>query len=274
MSGVVQSPESHVGKAFVRHHASVRALLRVLLVLCALTWWLLPGMGVIDLSVTWDRDWPVMLEAGWGVLFTVGLGLPFLVTAARPRLARVALVQLHVVAAALLVGVVAGVEPQAWWIFVGLLIEVPLVHAVAPRERLGRAPVHRPLLTLALVALPAGLGYAWEMAELNRLALPTSDITNDVDHYAVQAALGVALVALPAAAALWPATRRLLGTSTALMAFYTALVSYHWPLADGGFSAGWSVAVMAWSVAVMAAAWWPVRSRQPEVSDPGVSVAA
>ena len=123
----------------------VRPFLRVLLVLCTLTWWVLPAMGLIDLSVTWDPDWPVVLEAGWGLLFTVGLGLPFLVAAVRPRLARVALVQLYVVAAALLVGVLAGLEPQSWWIFVGLLVEVPLVHAIAPRERLVRTRPHRPL---------------------------------------------------------------------------------------------------------------------------------
>ena len=35
-------------------------------------------MGVIDLAVTWDPDWPVALEAGWGLLCTIGLGLPFL----------------------------------------------------------------------------------------------------------------------------------------------------------------------------------------------------
>ena len=93
--------------------------------LCALTWWVLPGFGVIDLTVTWDPEWPVMLEAGWGVLFTVGVGLPFLVVAIRPGLGRAALAQLYVVTAALVVGVVAGLEPQSWWIFAMLLLEVP-----------------------------------------------------------------------------------------------------------------------------------------------------
>jgi len=264
---VVELPNS-------RHYSPVRPLLRFLLVLCTLTWWVLPGMGLIDLSVTWDREWPVMLEAGWGVLFTVGLGLPFLVAAIWPRLARVTLAQLYVVTAALLVGVVAGLEPQSWWIFVGLLIEVPLVHAIAPDGGLTKAGPHWPLLALGVVALPVGLVYAWDMAELNRMSLPTSDITNDVDHYAVQAAVGLALIALPMAASLWPATRRLLGTSSALMAFYLGLVSYSWPLADGGFSTGWSVAVMVWAVAVLVASWWPVRTREPEVSVDPVSVAA
>ncbi len=235
----------------------MRSLIRVLLVLCTLTWWVLPGMGLIDLSVTWDPEWPVMLEAGWGVLFTAGLGLPFLVAAIRPGLARAALAQLYVVTAALVVGATAGLEPQAWWILAGLLLEGLLVHAIAPPSRLERSRPHLPLLVLAAVATPAALAYTWEMARLNRLSLSSADVTNFVDHYAVQGSLGVALVALPAVGSIWPETRRLLCSSAALMASYLGLVSYFWPGADAGFSAGWSVAVMAWSVAVAAAAWWP-----------------
>ena len=206
-----------------------RLLIRALLVVCTLTWWVLPGFGLIDLTVTWDPEWPVMLEAGWGVLFTVGVGLPFLVVAIRPGLARASLAQLYVVTAALVVGVVAGLEPQSWWIFAMLLLEVPLIFAMAPSTRLQRGRTQAPLLALAVIATPAALVYAWDMADLNRLSLPNSDITNFVDHYAVQAALALALIALPAVAALWPDTRRLLGTSTALMAGYLGLVSYFWP---------------------------------------------
>jgi hypothetical protein len=36
---------------------------RLLAVLWALSWWVFPGFGVIDLSVTWDPGWPVVLEA-------------------------------------------------------------------------------------------------------------------------------------------------------------------------------------------------------------------
>ena len=60
-----------------------------------------------------------------------------------------------------------------------------------------------------------------------------------------------------AVGSLWRGARRLLGTSTALMAWYLGLVSYNWPDAAGGFSAGWSIAVMLWSATVLAAAWWP-----------------
>jgi hypothetical protein len=244
----------------------VRAMIRILLVLCTLSWWVLPGMGLIDLSVTWDPEWPVMLEAGWGLLFTFGLGLPFLVVAVRPGLARAALAQLYVVAGALLVGALVGLEPQAWWIFAGLVLEVPLVHALARRTPSAWTRPHPPLLVLAVAATPVGLAYAWEMARLNRLALITSDVTNSVDHYSVQGALALALCALPAVAAFRPEAARLLGTSAGLSAAYLALVSYHWPGVSAGFGTAWSVAVMAWSVAVVVAAWWP--RREPSSSAP------
>ena len=231
---------------------------RVLLVLCTLTWWVLPGMGVIDLTVTWDPTWPVMLEGGWGLLLTVGLGLPFLVTAVRPRLARPALVQVYAVTATLVVGAVVGREPQAWWLLAMVAIEVPLLHLVARGTVLGERSLSPALLVLTVVAVVPAVIYAWDMAADNRLSLVTSDITNDTDHYAVQAALALTLVALPLLASLWPSTRRLLGTSTALMAAYLGLVSYNWPDADAGF-ARWSVAAMVWAGAVALASWWPGR---------------
>jgi hypothetical protein len=57
---------------------------RVLAVLFALTWLIVPGFGLIDLSVTWDPDWPVVLEASWGVFMTVLVGGSFLALALRP----------------------------------------------------------------------------------------------------------------------------------------------------------------------------------------------
>jgi hypothetical protein len=47
---------------------------RLLATFFAPTWLLLPGFGLIDLSVTLDADCPVVLEAGWGVFMTVLVG--------------------------------------------------------------------------------------------------------------------------------------------------------------------------------------------------------
>jgi hypothetical protein len=230
------------------------------MVLFAASWWILPAMGVIDLTVTWDEEWPVVLEAGWGVLFT-GLGLSFLLSGVAPRIAPAARVHGYVVTATLLVAAVAGLEPETWWIFAMLAVQLPLLRLLARRSPILRRSVHPPMTALAVLAAPVGLVYAWSMADKNRQALPHGDLTNDVDHFSVQAALGLTLVLLPLAAALLPATRRLLGTVTALMAGYLGLVSYHWQGQHGGFDASWSVATMAWAAAVLVAAWWPAREQ-------------
>lgn len=234
----------------------VSIVLRALMVLFAISWWVLPAMGVIDLTVTWDEDWPVVLEAGWGVMFT-GLGLSFFVAGAVRRTAGAALVHAYVATAAIAVAAIAGLEPEAWWIVAMLAIQLPFLHLLARPVPLSRGRLHLPMAVLGLLAAPVGLAYAWSMAEKNRRGLIFSDITNDVDHFSVQAALGLALFLLPLAAAQLSGTRRPLGTVTALMAGYLGLISYSWQGQLGGFNEGWSVATMAWATAVLAAAWWP-----------------
>jgi hypothetical protein len=237
----------------------MRLLIQLLLGAFTLSWWVLPAMGVIDLTVTWDKDWLVVLEAGWGMVMTVGLGLPFLLAALRPSLAHPALVQLYVASVALVAGAVLGVEPQTWWIFAMLAIEVPVLRLFAGRAVPAQRGRHLPLLVLGALSAPAWIPYAWTMADYNRQSLSGADITNDADHFAVQAALGIALVLLPVAGALWSPGRRLFATSTALMAGYVGLVSFSWPDQLGGFSPTWSVATMMWAVAVLAAGWLPTR---------------
>src|SRR5205085_660807 len=47
------------GGAALRHPRPVRLLtVRLIAVVWTLTWWVVPGFGVIDLSVTWDPGWP------------------------------------------------------------------------------------------------------------------------------------------------------------------------------------------------------------------------
>lgn len=250
--------------------APVRILLRVLMVLFAISWWVLPAMGVIDLTVTWDEDWPVVLEAGWGVLFTVGTGAALFGVALRPRLARAAMVQMSMITAALAIGAIVGHEPQMWWIFSMFAIQLPLLWLLVGPPDPDPGPAvseqrSQALLVLAVVGAGPGLGYAWWCLGQNRLSLPHGDITNGVDHFAAQGALALALVALPLIAALWAEGRRLLGTSTALMAGYLGLVSFAWPGAIGGFDQLWSAATMAWAAGILVAAWWPARRATPDV---------
>ena len=86
----------------------------------------------------------------------------------------------------------------------------------------------------------------------NRESRFDSDVTNGVDHYSVQGALGLALAALPPLAGVRADLRRLVPACCGVVAAYLGLVSYAWPDAAGGFSRPWSVAAMAWGVALIA----------------------
>jgi hypothetical protein len=119
-------------------------------------------------------------------------------------------------------------------------------------------PSPEPRVSGALVALAAvgalpWLAYALDMWALNRLELSDADITNGIDHYAVQGGVGLALAALPGLAAFRPVLRPLVPACAGATSAYLGLVSYAWPDAAGGLSRPWSVAAMTWGVALVVA---------------------
>ncbi len=177
---------------------------RVLALLFALSWLVLPGFGLIDLSVTWSPDWPVMLEAGWGLFFSVFVGVSFLAVALVPRRSAAAVVQLCLASLALAVTAAVSLEWQALGLAAAVAVETAVVtraQQVEPLLPLVTAG-STPLLLLTAAAAPPWLAYGWHMADLNRQELPSSDITISVDHYSVQAATALTMVALALLAAL------------------------------------------------------------------------
>jgi hypothetical protein len=233
------------------------AVTRLLAAAFALSWLVLPGFGLIDFAFAWAADWPQVLEAGWGVYFTFLVGAPFVLVAVRPDRLPVAVVQLAIAALVLGVSVVVADEPQLAWVPVVIAIETATL-AWLGRLRLADgvsfAP-SLPLLAVGLVGAVPWLLYAGAMYAANREGRIDSDITNDIDHYSVQGAVGVALVALVSVAALWPGGRRFIGTCVGLSGAYLGVVSFAWPSSPGGFEAVWSLAAIAWGVAVVSLAW-------------------
>ena len=223
----------------------------------ALTWFVFPGFGLIDLSVTWDPDWPVVLEASWGVVMTVLVGGAFLSVAVAPRRSAPSAAAVLVTLATWVVAAVVGLEwPLLGYVAV-LLVEAALVAVLLPdRERLRPATrsVSVPLLVVAALGVVPGLVLAEDMLAANRrgAGLAIGDVTMGVDHYAVQGALALALPTLALLAAVWPRGRRYLGIVVGLCAGYVGVVSYAFPTSWESFSPVLSVVCVAWAAAVAA----------------------
>src|SRR5687768_6099444 len=207
-------------------------LLRALAGLFAFGWIVLPGFGAIDLSVTWNRDWEQVLEAGWGLYFTVIVGVPFVIVAARPRASRAGVVQLAVATGALAISAPIAQEMGVFVLGAALGLQTAVVAWLArrywPREPTPRVLSGSLLVLAALGALP-WLAYALDMWALNRQNLPDADITNSIDHYAVQGGVGLALAVLPALAAFGAGLRPLVPACSGVVSAYLGLVSYAWP---------------------------------------------
>jgi hypothetical protein len=252
----------------VRDHAPVRLLaVRVLAVLCALTWLVLPGFGLMDLAVSWDPAWPVVLEAGWGVFTTVLVAGSFVAIAFRPTCAAPATVTLAVALGALLVSAAAGLEWQLLGYVALLGMEAAVVLLVPGRERV--LPAVRsasvPLLVLAAAGIPPLFALAARMYRLNRqnAGEAIGELTMGVDHHAVQGALAVALAALAVVAAVWPRGRRALGTSAGAGAAYVGLVSLAFPGTWAGVGPTWSALWTIWGAALAGLALAAPRPLQP-----------
>ena len=234
-------------------------VVRVLAVLFALTWLVFPGFGLIDLSVTWDPGWPVVLEASWGVFMTVLVGGSFVAVAVAPLRTAPAQVVLLVTLATWLLATAAGLElPLLFYVGV-LLVEGGVLLALAPaREPLRpfRRSVSRPLLAVAVLGVVPWLVHAERMLASNRrnAGVLIGDVTMGVDHYAVQGAFALALPALALLAAGWPRGRRFVGIGVGLGAGYVGLVSFAFPGTWAGVPELESALCMGWGVAVAALA--------------------
>ena len=227
---------------------------RVLAGLCAVSWFVFPGFGVIDLSVTWSADWPQVLEAGWGLFATVIVGAAFILVAVRPRRSATGAAQLVVATVALAISAVAANESGLLVLVALLALQATIVGGLLRGAWAGGtdfwAPrswgISRPSLVVALAGVIPWLAYALHMWALNRENRSDSDITLGIDHYSVQGALALSLAVLPVWAALREDARPFVPLCASLAAFYLGLVSLAWPSSPGGLGRAWSAAAMAW----------------------------
>ncbi|WP_205687403.1 hypothetical protein [Cellulomonas endophytica] len=230
---------------------------RVLAVVLALVAALLL-MGVVDLVTLlgWVDQryvWEVPLEASWGALFTFFLAGAYLRLAVLPGAPWPALAQLAVAALALGVGAGAGADVRLLALAAGVAGSgLALWHLLGrpplPARRAG--PAHRPSLLVAALGVPLWLPYAVTAFERSR-ARVTGSVTQGVEHWPVQGAVGVALVVAALVLALRQDLRALLRVTVGLSALWVGMAELSHPDRAGATGdARWGVAVTLWALLV------------------------
>ena len=115
------------------------------------------------------------------------------------------------------------------------------------------------LAALAAVGAVPWLAYAADMYAANRGRRPPTEITNDVNHWAIQGALAVALVLFTVLAALRPALRRFNAVRVGICAAYLGVCSLRFPDVAAAQETVWAVLGIVWGVALVSVAAFPAR---------------
>ena len=232
---------------------SLPILRRVLAGVFALSWFGFPGFGLIDLSVTWDPEWPQLLEAGWGLYMTMFVGIPFAVIAARERLRVPAAVQLFTAATVLIVSAIPAREWQLLLLGTAIVAETLIVTGrPSPHRFISQIrPTWQPLLIPAALGTIPWLLYSAAMWSRNRQARTDTDITIGIDHYSVQGGYALATVVLVTLAAVWPTGRLLMGLCAGLSSLYLGVVSWAWHPGQASFNRTWSALCVLWGLSVI-----------------------
>jgi hypothetical protein len=215
-------------------------------------------MGLIDLFTLpgWvDQDfvWEVPLEASWGSLFTFFLAGGYVWVALFPRDPWPAFAQLGICAVALGVSAAAGQDVRPLVVALGVAASTLALWRLVgspPLTDLGGLLVRRGSLAVAAVGLPLWSPYALEAFRQSRAGVLGS-ITQGVEHWPVQGALGVALVLASSALAVWDHGRPLLRVAVSLSAVYVGMAELAYPDRAGATgSLLWAVGVTLWGVLV------------------------
>jgi hypothetical protein len=211
--------------------------------------------GLIDLAtiVAPGEFLPtVPLEASWGAFFTVIVAGAFVCAAWCPLDGVAPAAQLFLAATAL----VAGAALSARWepVVVAAVLAVLAVLLLLGTPRPGRAELRLrpavPLLVVAVAAAPFWAAYVWQAATASRSGVD-DDISIGIPHWAVQSAVGLAIVACALTAGLWPRGRRLLATSAGLSAVLLGIATLSYPDATGAMPwRGLGLAALAWGLAL------------------------
>jgi hypothetical protein len=165
-----------------------------------------------------------------------------------------ALVQFAVCGLALLVSAGAGTDWRPLGLALGVaasgLVLWLLAGRPAPALAGGRPLAPWATLTIAVLGLPLWLPYALTAFTQSRAGVVGS-LTQGIEHWPVQGAVGVALVLGSIALALWDEGRPLLRAAVSLSAVYIGMAELAYPDRAGAMgSLVWGVGVTLWGLVV------------------------
>lgn len=215
--------------------------------------------GLVDLGTVFGLAnpqylWAMSLEASWGSLLTFFVAAGFGWVAALPSRPWPGFGLLVIAAASLVIaGVVFG-DPGPLWLGGGVAVATGLVWVVLQPGRPSRGSGRPAALArvVAVLGVPLWLGYAWNTSlAAGAAGVDQGDVTNGIDHWPVQVALGLAVAAGSAVLAGLPSPLPLWRCAFALSAGFVAYATIVFPDRAGAMPhLLWGVGIAVWGAAV------------------------
>ncbi len=242
----------------VRERPDGHLRVRIVAALAAFFWGFL-FFGVIDLlafAAGEEFHATLVLGTGWGLVFLFLVAVPLGAVAGwRRATAPVARAQVALVAVAVVAGAALSASARHFVLAAALGVTVAVLLAldrgsatgVLQTWRWSRAPG-----ALVIVAVGPACAYAWTAARSAGSGGVTDD-TWSLDHWPVQAALPLALLAIAALASGHPRGWRLPAWCVAMAAGWFAVVCWLQPNLAGSVGRTWSTALFVWALAFIAA---------------------
>jgi hypothetical protein len=211
--------------------------------------------GIVDLMTLpgWVDQryvWAVPLEASWGSLMTFVVAGSYLSIARNPQDPWPGTILLTVAALSLILCAIFGADARP--LPLAPVIAVPAIGLAF----VGRQDVHgfksapglswRHLL-MAAAAVPLWLPYSSHAFQMSRLEPNAGHLTMGIEHWPVQGATGITLLAAALVMAWWSEGRPLLRVSISLSAVYIGVAMLAYPDRAGAMdSPMWGVAMVLW----------------------------
>jgi hypothetical protein len=244
----MQTQQTNAGTLKLRVWAGVLAVL-----------WGYFFFGLIDLLVflegpAWVEN--TMLDTGWGLLFLVLVAGPLVAVATAPGTTVVTAVQqIYLVAGAVAVGAAVTASPEAVFVVAGLAGTAQLLAGCtdAPGSWLRRTGHWSwwPGVVVCAGTAP-GMAYVAACASAARND-PTPDLTWDVNHWPVQAALPLAVLAAAALAATYPPGWRVPAWCASVSAIWFGVLAWTHPDLDASVGQPWAATTIGWGLVFLVA---------------------